>query len=231
MGYSPGTKTSRGPNPTQGTETCAVVEYLFSLELLAIILGDAWYGDLMETVAFNTLPGCFTPDMWGHCYDQQPNGVVISQGKRNWSTNGDDANLMGLEPNYGCCTANLHHGWPKFAASLWGKLPDGGLAAIAYAPCDVLHKTRDGMPIKLSIDTEYPFRERVQIKVTLEQSALFTLALRIPGWCQRPVITLNAKPLDNVPAGDYVQINRTWSSGDTIELLFPHGYPGSPGIS
>jgi hypothetical protein len=44
--------------------------------------------------------------------------------------NGPDSNLYRLEPNFGCCTANLHQGWPKFASSLWMKAPDGGLQAI-----------------------------------------------------------------------------------------------------
>jgi hypothetical protein len=30
-----------------------------------------------------------------------------------------ESNLFGMDVNFGCCTANMHQGWPKFAASLW----------------------------------------------------------------------------------------------------------------
>ena len=39
--------------------------------------------------------------------------------ERVYASNGPDANLFGLEPNFGCCTANMHQGWPKFAEHLW----------------------------------------------------------------------------------------------------------------
>ena len=132
-----------GRNPSQGTELCAVVETMFSLELDSAVLGDAWLGDRLEKIAFNPLPGGQTADLWSHQYDQQPNQVLCSLGRRDWSTNGPESNLFGLEPNFGCCTANLHQGWPKFAASLWMASADGGLAAVAYSPSQV-HDYREG---------------------------------------------------------------------------------------
>jgi hypothetical protein len=51
-----------------------------------------------------------------------------------FTTNGPQSNLYGLEPNYGCCTSNMHQGWPKLVAHLWMKTPGEGLVAAAYAP-------------------------------------------------------------------------------------------------
>ena len=73
-------------------------------------------------------------------------------------SNVPDSNLYGLEPNFGCCTANFHQGWPKFASHLWMKTPDGGLAVVAYAPCVVETKIQ-GKPVKLEVKTDYPFRD------------------------------------------------------------------------
>ena len=75
--------------------------------------------------------------MTGRQYDQQPNQVLCSVAPRRWTQNKDDSNIFGLEPNFGCCTANLHQGWPKLVASMWMATPDGGLAAVAYGPCSV----------------------------------------------------------------------------------------------
>ena len=126
------------------------------------VLGDAALGDRLEKIAFNPLPGTQTQDMWGHQYDQQPNQVMCSLGRRDWTTNGPESNLFGLEPNFGCCTANLHQGWPKFAANLWMASPDGGLAAVAYGPSEV-RTTISGVAVAIEETTEYPFRNRISL--------------------------------------------------------------------
>ena len=118
-GMFTGDECLAGRSPTQGTELCAVVEYAYSLETLLSIMGDPAFSDRLEKVIFNALPATFSADMWAHQYDQQLNQVECSiQEGRTWNTNGPDSNLFGLEPNYGCCTANLSQGWPKFAAHL-----------------------------------------------------------------------------------------------------------------
>ena len=125
-----------GRSPSQGTELCTVVEAMYSLEVAAAIIGDARLGDRLEMLAFNALPATFKKDMTAHQYDQQCNQVVCTAaGEHVYVSNEADSNLYGLEPNFGCCTANMHQGWPKFASHLWMRSSDGGLAAIAYAPC------------------------------------------------------------------------------------------------
>jgi uncharacterized protein len=97
-----------GRNPSQGIELCAVVETMFSLEQGLAILGEPALGDRLEKIAYNTLPGAITADAWAHQYDQEPNQVLCTLSPRPWSTNGPESNLFGLEPNFGCCTANMH---------------------------------------------------------------------------------------------------------------------------
>ena len=105
-----------GRNPSQGSELCTVVEMMYSLEQSLAILGDPALGDRLERIAYNALPGTFTDDMWAHQYNQQPNQVEVSLHRKPWTTDGPESNLYGLEPNFGCCTANFHQGWPKLAA-------------------------------------------------------------------------------------------------------------------
>src|SRR6266566_4754256 len=144
-GMFSGDEMLAGTHPSQGTELCAVVEYMFTLENLVRILGDGTYADMLEKVAFNALPATIKADWSGHQYDQQVNQVICSLAKRNWTANGDESNLFGLEPNYGCCTANMHQGWPKFASRLWMATEDAGVAAISYAPCRVQALVADGV--------------------------------------------------------------------------------------
>jgi DUF1680 family protein len=210
-----------GHNPSQGTELCAVVEAMFSLETEMAILGDAVFGDRLEKIAFNPLPGTFTKDMWAHQYDQQPNQVMCTLANRNWATNGPDSNLFGLEPNFGCCTANMHQGWPKFAASLWMAAPGDGLAAVAYAPSEVHTTLQGSVPVTVVEDTEYPFRDRINLTVNPAKPVQFPLALRIPGWAEGPRVTVNGDPVEDVQPGRFLRVERTWNPGDRVELRLP----------
>ena len=88
-------------------------------------------GDRLEKLAFNALPATFKKDMRAHQYDQQVNQVVCAKAaSRVYTNNGPDSNLYGLEPNFGCCTANLHQGWPKFVVAPL----DAGRPTAAWRP-------------------------------------------------------------------------------------------------
>jgi hypothetical protein len=212
-----------GQDPSQGTETCAVVELMFSLEILSRLFGEVALADHLEKVAFNALPACQTPDLWGHQYDQQPNQVLCSIEKRAWTQNGVDANLFGLAPHFGCCTANLHQGWPKLAASLWAATPDGGLAALVYAPCAVTARVGpgDGVQALVIADTTYPFGGEIRVSIHVSGPASFPLYLRVPGWAGGARVQVGDDGPIAAPAGRYLRIERSWRDGDTVKLSLP----------
>jgi hypothetical protein len=209
-GMFSGDELLAGTHPSQGTELCAVVEYMFTLENLTRILGEAAYADILEKVAFNALPATITADWHGHQYDQQVNQVMCTLAKRNWTANGDESNLFGLEPNFGCCTANMHQGWPKFAARLWMATADLGVAAIAYAPCRINALVADGVPVSLQVETQYPFSEEITIRAHISKPARFPIKLRSPGWCQAPQLKINgeSQSIANMASGGFVSIER-----------------------
>jgi len=210
-----------GRSPVQGTELCAVVEAMFSLELATGITGDAALGDRLEKMTFNALPAAFDTQMWAHQYDQQPNQVLVDIQRRDWTTNGPESNLFGLEPNFGCCTANFHQGWPKFAANLWMATAEDGLAAVAYAPSEVAAVVRGGVRVKITEETQYPFKDRVDLRVEPAKAATFPLLVRVPAWAEKAVVEVNGKAESGVRAGAFHRIERRWQSGDRVLLRFP----------
>jgi hypothetical protein len=214
-----------GPNPSQGSELCTVVEAMFSLEQSLAILGDPAFGDRLERLAFNALPGTISDDMWSHQYNQEPNQVECSLHHKPWTTDGPESNLFGLEPNFGCCTANFHQGWPKFAASLWMLSPaqsqsSEGLVAAAYAPCETRIQL-GSTPVHLVEETSYPFRGTIRIIVNPASPLAFPLSLRIPTWATGATIRVNGQPQPAPSAGTFARIQRTWKSGDRVEIAFP----------
>ena len=210
-----------GRNPTQGVELCAVVEAMFSYEMELGILGDAAIADRLEKVAYNALPGTFSPDMWAHQYDQQPNQVLVSLGKRAWASNGPESNLFGLEPNFGCCTANLHQGWPKFAASLWMSTGQGGLVAAAYGPSTVKAVVAGGAKAEITEETAYPFRDKIVFHFRVDGETEFPLLLRIPSWAASARVAVNTGPPEPATAGSFFTIKRLWKTGDSVTLTLP----------
>lgn len=70
----------------RGTETCAVVEAMASLEYAYEVFGDtpgvggrSGLMDRVERLAFNALPAALTADMWTHVYVQQANSVFAGR--------------------------------------------------------------------------------------------------------------------------------------------------------
>jgi Beta-L-arabinofuranosidase, GH127 middle domain/Beta-L-arabinofuranosidase, GH127 catalytic domain len=210
-----------GTDPTQGIELCAVVEAMFSLEHAVAILGDPLLGDRLEKICYNAQPATMSGDMWSHQYDQQPNQVLCSLQKRDWTSNGPESNLFGMDVNFGCCTANMHQGWPKFAASLWMATPDDGVAAVAYAPSEVRTNVKGDVSVSIVEETEYPFRDEIRLTVNPERATGFPLQLRIPAWANNASLKVNGNAVSGVKAGTFHTVKRRWRKGDRVVLKLP----------
>ena len=220
-GMFTGDECLSGRNPVQGTELCAVVEFMFSLEQLFSVFGNPAFADRLERVAFNALPAAIAPDMWSHQYDQQVNQVQCTiNPDHGWSTNGPESNLFGLEPNYGCCTSNMHQGWPKFAAHLWMKTPDDGLVAAAWAPCRVQTNLR-GVAVSIDVSTDYPFRDEIQLRISTEKTTRFPLLLRVPAWAQNATLRIGSGSATPMMAGTLHRLEQVWTGSTDVRLRFP----------
>ncbi len=220
-GMFTGDECLSGKNPVQGTELCSVVEFMYSLEVLSSVFGDPAFGDRLERVAYNALPATFKPDMWAHQYDQQVNQVQCTINPEHmWSTNGPESNLYGLEPNYGCCTSNMHQGWPKFAAHLFMEAPGEGLAVVAYAPAEARFSSGD-VGVRVVLDTDYPFREALSLTVSPDRTISFPLYLRIPAWAQGATARIGMEAPVLLEPGTFHRLERDWEPDTVVDLRFP----------
>ncbi len=210
-----------GTDPSHGTELCTVVETMFSLETALATFGDPLTADRLEKIAFNALPGTFTEDMWAHQYDGQANQIQVGLNSKPWTTNGPESNLYGLEPNYGCCTANFHQGWPKFTTSLWMATHDEGLVAALYAPCEVNTVVRN-TPVRISEETDYPFRGSIRLTLMPSRPVQFPLSVRVPAWVEAAEVLVNGNPVEQArPRGSFLRLDRLWTHGDTVVVRLP----------
>lgn len=187
-GIFTGDECLAGLSPVHGTELCSVVELMYSYEWLYAYTGDEKWAERLELAAFNALPATISEDMWTHQYDQLSNQIAceIFPGKPIFRTNYSDAHIFGLEPNFGCCTANFGQGWPKFA-----------LAAYMHTANTVINVLPVPSKLKtdcysISLETDYPFNNSFRYHISAKTE--FTFIIRIPTLAERLVV--NGKESD-----------------------------------
>lgn len=191
VGTLTGDECLAGVSPIQGTELCAVVEQMYSYEWLYACTGNKKWAERLEKVAFNALPAAVSEDMWTHQYVQMVNQIDCTPfaGNPPFRTNGREAHLFGLEPHFGCCTANFGQGFPKLTLSAFMKASDGIVSALPIPSevCDTFRGTR----VKVTLDTEYPFRNSFVYTIEAEQKTAMKFRVRIPSFAKS--VTVNGQ--------------------------------------
>ena len=224
MGVFSADEDLHGNLPTQGTELCAVVETMFSLEDIIGITGDTHYMDALERIAFNALPAQTTDDYNNKQYFQVANQVEIARGVFDFSLpfGREMNNVLGMRSGYTCCLANMHQGWTKYAQHLWYKTQDNGLASLVYGP-NKLTTTAGKMntPVSVNEVTDYPFSDEISFDIAVKTPVQFTWQLRIPSWCANATISINGKATQTCKGGQLATLNRVWQNGDKLILKMP----------
>ena len=120
-----------------------------------------------------------------------------------------------------CCPPNVArtiagagtYAYARSPRTLWVNLYGGSTVAT----------TLDGIGrVKLTQETEYPWKGRVRITVNEAEGGEFTLKLRIPEWSGEARLAINqrAEAMEARP-GSYAAITRPWKAGDVLELDLP----------
>jgi hypothetical protein len=210
-------------DPRQMAETCSMVEFMRSFELLGMASGDPIWADRCEEVAFNSLPAAFTPDYRGLRY---LTGVNMAQADAASKAPGicNEGQMVSFDPGeaYRCCQHNHAMGWPYFAEHLWMGTRDMGVAAFLYAPCEVRAWAGPRGILRLGVETDYPFDGGIAVSVLEAPGGTFPIYLRVPGWVASGSVASPAGDLALKPeaAGRYVRLEHLWRAGDRILIRF-----------
>ncbi|MFQ3561262.1 glycoside hydrolase family 127 protein [Streptomyces gramineus] len=211
-------------DPRQGFETCGIVEFMASHQLLTRITGDAVWGDRCEDLAFNSLPAALDPSGKGIHYITSANSVDLDDVAKTQGQFQNNFAMQAFMPGvdqYRCCPHNYGMGWPYFTEELWLATPDKGLAAAMYAPSQVTAKVADGTAVTVTETTDYPFGDTITLTLSTPRPLAFPLYLRIPGWCGSPQVTVAGSAVSASAGPSWSVVTRTWNNGDTVTLRFP----------
>ncbi len=198
---------------TTETEYCSFAFYNATYARMGALTGESFYGDLMEQMFYNGAQGARKKDERAIAYLSAPNQIYATTYSSSFGAAGD---MQAYAPCYpvSCCPVNAVAVVPEFIRHMLMKDERENVYVMAYGPCRI-----QSGGVALSLDTHYPFRNRVCI--TLACDRRFTLFLKIPTWSKGYRITVNGVPC---PAerneNGFAPIEREWHKGDTVELCF-----------
>ncbi|PYY60677.1 glycoside hydrolase family 127 protein [Curtobacterium sp. MCSS17_011] len=191
-------------------ETCAAIGGVQWAWRLLLATGKPVYADAIERLLYNaflagvSLAGTeyfYVNPLQQRDHAHQDENRSPAHGRRGWF-------------DCACCPPNIM----RTFASLDGYLAtatDGGLQIHQYATADL-------GPVR--VETAYPHDGRV--RVTVAEDGPLALGLRIPSWSDTTTVT-GPDGSANPAAGTLHVVEREWSAGDTVELVFdttPHRY-------
>ncbi|MGH7469873.1 MAG: hypothetical protein ACRENP_18145, partial [Longimicrobiales bacterium] len=137
-----------------------------------------------------------------------------------------------------CCPPNLVRFLASMPGYIYAQDKTDSIYVNLYVSSEASFKVQ-GKTLSLAVQSEMPWGGKSAIKVTSTDVARGALKLRIPGWARnqpvpstlyaytdrlaQPVtITVNGRSVAAlVDRTGYVTLDRTWKSGDVVEIEFP----------
>ena len=117
-----------------------------------------------------------------------------------------------------CCPPNLERTFGSLPGYFYSTSADG-IYVHLYDNSELSWHLENGVGLKVTQKTSYPWDGRVEIAVTPAEASEFTFYLRIPGWADHARVTVNGKGLTGATPGQYLPIRRRWSLGDIVQLV------------
>ena len=74
--------------------------------------------------------------------------------------------------------------------------------------------------VEVTMETKYPWENKVEICFQMQRKTEFGYAIRIPMWCGKYSIKVNGQDAQFTIEDGYALIKREWSDGDKISLVF-----------
>jgi DUF1680 family protein len=187
-------------------ETCNVYNMIKMSRTLFSVEPDIKYADFHERALFNHILASQDPKDGSVCY-MLPVGRGVQHEYQN------------KFEDFTCCVGT---GMESHALHGYGIYYESGdkLWVSLYVPTSVNWESKG---VKLEMNTDFPMGESASLKVNPKTPKRFTLALRRPYWAGAGfTVKVNGQAVKDLPKADsYVEITRTWKSGDAVELMLP----------
>ena len=206
------------PNDTVYAETCASIGLMFFAKKMLENEHRGEYADVMERAFYNTVLAGMQLDGKRFFYVNPLEVVPGISGKAV-----THRAVLPTRPQWyacACCPPNVARMVSSFGSYAYSENEDTFFIDL-YAGGTV--KTEKG--ITLTCETDFPHGGTA--KYTIKGEAETTVAIRIPAWSEKSLLTVNGEAVDlnAVTKDGYAYITRAWKDGDTLALtmdMTPH---------
>lgn len=201
-----------------GYEYCSIHELMDSYTVLLQKWGKANIADKIENIFYNAAQGSRNPLHSCIAYLKTDNSFEM-MGTKNGEVEPDRKQTRyKYSPAHQdvavCCNPNAGRISPYFVQSSWMKQGNDTLVATLLMP-NIVETTIKNTYIKIENTTDYPFKNKIRLKISSGKPLEFCLKIRKPQWVNGIHTSEKIIVKDN-----YIVINRTFSSKDNIDIEF-----------
>ncbi len=194
------------PNDRAYGESCAAIgNMMWNWRMLAAS-GEARFTDVIERALYNGINSGMSLDGTLYCY-RNPLAFDPATGEK----------IRNPWYDTTCCPPNLERTFASLPGYFYSTGSDGVYVHL-YNNSELDWHLENGVGLKVSQKTNYPWDGKVEITVTPAQSSEFTFYLRIPGWADSAQVTVNGKEVSGATPGEYMALRRSWAPGDIVGL-------------
>ena len=185
---------------------CGAYAHFKLTRYLLRVTREPRYGDSMERTMYNTVLGVKPLESDGRTFY--------------YSDCNFHAKKVYSDHRWPCCSGTLPQVATDYGINTY--LHDArGIYVNLYIPSTV-RWVREGAPVSLTQKSSYPLDSLVQFELTMPRQMEFALNFRIPSWAEGASMSVNGKRIpEPVAPGSFATLQRTWRTGDHVELDLP----------
>ncbi|MEJ2251078.1 MAG: glycoside hydrolase family 127 protein [Candidatus Lokiarchaeota archaeon] len=188
------------------SETCATIGNILWNWRLLRVTRKAKYSDLIEKLLYNAMLVGQSLDGKEYFYYNP----LISHGeheRQKWF-------------KCPCCPTNVIRTIPTLGKYIYST-SEKEIWVHQYIGNDINFSLKSNLDISLSMESKFPWKGDINIKLSISQPTLISLFLRIPNWTKSADIKVNSEIIkDQIDPASYFEIKRIWSSKDVVEVHF-----------
>lgn len=187
------------------TETCNTYNMLKLTRHLFAWYSDSRYMDYYERAVYNHILAHQHPVTGMLMYK----GFLDMPSQKHFCTPTD---------SFWCCVGTGMENHAKYGDSIYFH-DEQVLYVNLFIPSVLKWKDKG---ITITQKTCFPQDDKAVICIDMDESQYFSLRIRVPAWCQNMSIQINGERISKKPDEmGYVELNRTYSNGDVVELQLP----------